>query len=186
MIAGPSLADPNFRRTVVLLCDHGDEGSMGLVVNRPINAPLAKVFPNLAKLAATTPGLESGAQLGYIYCGGPVATGQLLALRSGSSAKEDDRLVLAQTYLVADVGAALQDLEDGAVSPQEFRFFLGYAGWGRGQLEQELTEDSWITRGGESQLVFSARSDTVWSEALRELGGIYRFYAELPHDPSMN
>ncbi|MFN0057829.1 MAG: YqgE/AlgH family protein [Planctomycetota bacterium] len=185
LIAGPGLVDPNFRRAVVLVCEHSEEGSMGLVLNRPLNAPLAKVFPQLAKLASAD-SAAAEETLGNLHCGGPVENGRLLVLSTGAQVGEDDRRVLEGIYLVADVGAVLSDLAAGIVVPSAYRFFLGYSGWGEGQLDQELAEESWITRVGQDKLIFATRPDAIWSEALRALGGVYRFYAEMPHDPSMN
>lgn len=183
LIAGPRLVDPNFRRTVVLLCEHNDEGSLGLVLNRPIDAPLGKVFPQFASIARDP---------GYVYCGGPVDNTRMLALQrlceddAGIESWRADPSDQVHVRLVADVEGALTAIEEGTSDPGQFRFYLGYAGWGPGQLDQELGEDSWVVRPADVELVFHDHPERTWSSALQQLGGVYRLYAQMPLDPGLN
>ena len=178
LIASPGLLDPNFRRSVVLLCDHGPESSMGLVVNRPMQVSAAKFLPQLENLPARDSTL--------VHCGGPVETHRLLVLRHGPTDGELFHEVLSNVSLVSDIDTALGDESERQSAIPDYRFFLGYAGWGERQLAQELEEQAWIVRSASASLIFDTPPAQMWSEALRELGGIYQLYAEMPIDPSMN
>lgn len=177
LIAAPTLADPNFKRSVVLLCEHNDEGSLGLVVNRPLSRTLTDVMPELFG--------ESDQRFGELFNGGPVETGRMLALcrtdEPGSGYPVIDGL-----ELVGAMEEALSGLAEGIRDAGEFRFFLGYSGWGPGQLENEIEEGSWILRPGTVSLAFETPPAQIWAESLRELGGVHRLIAEMPDDSSIN
>ncbi|MEE8141881.1 MAG: YqgE/AlgH family protein [Planctomycetota bacterium] len=175
LIAGPTLTDPNFQRTVVLLCDHGPEGSLGLVVNRPMRAPLGKIFPDLASFTE---------KLGMMNYGGPVESNRIMALCCNGTG--DEAQVFDRVHLVADVEAAVQRLADGIASPEEYRFFLGYAGWGKGQLQSEMNLNAWIARPASQKLIFDIQPKHIWPQALREIGGTNALFAEMPADPTQN
>ncbi|MGE3166340.1 MAG: YqgE/AlgH family protein [Planctomycetota bacterium] len=176
LIAGPGLQDPNFCRAVVLLCDHNEDGSLGLIVNRPLRTRLAEVFPELS----------GESQLGYLHSGGPVETQRVMALRRSGQGHETDHNVVEQLKLVVAVDELVTELTLDSGSFHDVRFFVGYAGWGRGQLANELKEGAWITRPATSALVFDVPPAQIWSRALRELGGYYALLAEMPLDPDLN
>ncbi|MCA8960909.1 MAG: YqgE/AlgH family protein [Planctomycetes bacterium] len=182
LLAAPSLSDPNFRRSVVLICEHSDQGSMGLVVNRPLDASLAQLFAEIVDDGGVLP-----EKAGQVFCGGPVEQNRLMALRAvDGDATGADHRVIDGVVLVDDIRAAVDAIARGEDEATSYRFLLGYAGWGAGQLDGELQEDSWIVRPATRELVFDVRSDAMWPNALRELGGVYRLYAEMPSDPTVN
>src|SRR3990172_1050453 len=182
LIAAPSLYDPNFRQTVVLLCEHNDKGSMGLVINRPTELVLTEALRQIA-----LPDRDD-----VIYRGGPVQPDHLLILiRSDQSPSSHH--VFGAVYLGADVPtlqvlAAQNRGDDAPPAPADtaFRGYAGYAGWGAGQLDAELATDSWITMPADSKWIFDADPRTVWPELMRALGPRYAFYAEMPRDPNLN
>ena len=182
LIAAPSLYDPNFRQTVVLLCEHNDKGSMGLVINRPTELVLTEALRQLA-----LPDRDD-----VIYRGGPVQPDHLLILiRSDQSPSSHH--VFGAVYLGADVPtlqvlAARNTGDDAPAAPADavFRGYAGYAGWGAGQLDAELATDSWITMPADSKWIFDADPRTVWPELMRALGPRYAFYADMPRDPNLN
>lgn len=174
LIAGPGLLDPNFRRSVVLICEHSAEGSLGLVINRPLRTPVSQVFPEV----------DEGD--GVMHAGGPVDTNRVLALRRGGDVQETDQGVFESVRLVVALDDAIENVRGSARSLDDFRFFVGYAGWGAGQLEDELREGAWITGPANEGLVFSVPPQQIWGEALRNLGGDYSVLAEMPLDPNMN
>jgi putative transcriptional regulator len=172
LIASPSLLDPNFRRTVVLVTEHTDDGAAGLVLNRPSPVEVADVVPVLEPL------VEDGEQ---VWVGGPV--------------QPDAVLVLGEFVDPADAAVPLFDglgfpsLEEPAgVVPATTRrrVFAGYAGWGAGQLEGELERDDWILEPALPDDAFTEEPDELWRDVLRRKGGVYELVARMPDDPSLN
>ena len=174
LIAGPGLQDPNFRRSVVLICEHGVEGSLGLVLNRPLRTPVSQVFPEVEQ------------EQSLMHAGGPVDTNRVMALRRGGLPHESDQEVFESVRLVVSLESALESVTGSREAMDDFRFFVGYSGWGAGQLEDELREGAWITAPADEGLIFSVPPGQVWREALRALGGDYSILAEMPLDPNMN
>lgn len=203
LIAGPGLTDPNFQRSVVLLCDHNDEGSLGLVINRPLRTPLRDVFPELLGESAAAESLLSDADLlpdvdpgadtesdaalgGYIFAGGPVETNRVMAIRQSGTGHDSDHVLFDEASLVVAVDDLVSEMLASSSTGEGFRFFVGYAGWGKDQLAGELEEGAWITRPATNSIVFEIPPAKVWSEALRELGGEFKMLAEMPLDPELN
>jgi putative transcriptional regulator len=156
LVAARGLVDPNFRETVILLVEHNDEGSMGLVINRRSDVPLARIFPNL-KSTAGEPSL--------IYVGGPVSPDGVLALVRSEAPKADTRRVVDDVYLIASPEGLDEQLAAGT-DRSRFRVYLGYAGWGPGQLERETTQGAWHVFRGEPAVVFDADAETVWERQI--------------------
>jgi putative transcriptional regulator len=172
LIASPSLVDPNFRRTVVLITVHGDEGAMGIVLNRPAPAAVAEAVPHLEHLVA-----EGDA----VFVGGPVQPEAVTAL---AEVEDTEALALPVFDAVGFLPAEL-DAEAGATT-RRARVFAGYAGWGDGQLEAELGEAAWIVEPARPDDVFSERPEELWADVLRRKGGEFRLLATMPEDPSLN
>ena len=172
LIASPALFDPNFRRAVILVTEHTDEGAMGLVLNRPSEAAVADAVPPLEDL------VDAGA---CVSVGGPVQPSAVVVLAEFDDVEESAALV------VEDVGVVRADVEPGAlpVSTRRARVFAGYAGWGEGQLEEELEQESWILERAVPEDVFADEAD-LWSSVLRRKGGPYAVVASMPPDPSLN
>ncbi|MGI8973572.1 MAG: YqgE/AlgH family protein [Gaiella sp.] len=171
LVAGPGLDDPNFRRTVVLVGEHGDEGAMGLVLNRPTPMSVGEAVPPLAVLGD-----------GVVHVGGPVQPQAIVVLGDFSEPERAGALVFGT------IGFLPGELED----PDEVgelrraRVFAGYAGWAAGQLELELEEDAWITEPARPEDVFADDTEGLWSAVLRRKGGAFAVLAMLPVDPRVN
>lgn len=166
LIASPTLPDP-FARTVVLVVEHGDEGAMGVVLNRPSEHRVADVVPPLALLAGEDD---------LVYAGGPVGAGAIVAL--GEFADRAD----AAAILVGDLG--LLDPDTESPSLRRLRVYAGYAGWAPAQLESELEREGWIVEPAHPDDPF--RADDLWEVALTRKGGSYALVARMPPDPSLN
>ena len=172
LIASPSLLDPNFRRTVVLVTEHGDEGAAGLVLNRPSEAPVAELVPQLEPL------VDDGEQ---VFVGGPVQPNAVLVL--GEFVDPDD----AAVPLFGSLGFPALDEPDEVVPvTTRRRVFAGYAGWGAGQLEDELAREDWILEPAQPDDAFTDAPQELWADVLRRKGGIYELVARMPEDPSVN
>jgi putative transcriptional regulator len=166
LIASPSLPDW-FRRTVILMVEHVDEGAFGLVLNRPSQSTVVEAVPALADVA--DPGE-------LVHIGGPVQPDGVVALGEFPDPDQSPKLVLG------DVG--LVDLEHPPAQLGRIRLFAGHAGWGEGQLDGELEAEAWIVAEPEPGDPFS--DGDLWAEALRRQGGQYELLARMPADPSVN
>jgi putative transcriptional regulator len=159
LVASPNLADPNFRQTVILICEHGPDGTLGVVVNRPTNLLLSEVLPTVAVLKGTTY---------FLYSGGPVQPGGILILFRVTREPTRTRRVMEGVYLGADLNA----LDRVITRPQPtetFRAFAGYAGWAPGQLEFEMTMGSWATVRADSASIFDKDPADLWSDLVEVL-----------------
>jgi putative transcriptional regulator len=172
LVASPGLLDPNFRRTVVLVVAHDDEGAVGIVLNRRSETEVVEAVPELADIAGAD---------GLVSVGGPVQGEAVLVLAEWDDAEEAGSIVFGDVGLM---GAAAE-LERVAASTRRVRIFAGYAGWTSGQLEAEVAEPSWILEEADAEDVFGDDAD-LWSNVLRRKGGAFKLIATMPEDPSLN
>src|SRR5215217_5506889 len=153
LVAAPSLRDPNFRQSVVLLCEHGPEGALGVVVNRPIAMSISEALPQV-------PILEGSGHV--LYAGGPVQTNQVMLLYRGDQPPENSHHVFDGVCLGGDMGM-VERILTAAGTTELFRAYLGYSGWGPGQLENEMKTGSWNTlpASGEKSCLLWAKSTAL-------------------------
>jgi putative transcriptional regulator len=172
LIASPGLLDPNFKRTVILITEHNEEGAAGLVLNRPTDAEVSELVPVLEPL------VDDGE---HVWLGGPVQPNGVLVL--GEFADPDD----AAVPLFGSLGfPSLDDPDEVVPLTTRRRIFAGYAGWGSGQLEDELAREDWILEEASNDDAFTEAPDELWADVLRRKGGIYELVARMPEDPSVN
>jgi len=182
LVASPTLQDPNFARTVVLICEHSDQGSMGLVINRPSEVGLKEALAGVAP-----PPLPEA----RLFLGGPVQRQALLVLHRIAAAVAGAQDVVDGISIGGDMQQLLAALTEltaipATTPPAEIRFYAGYAGWGAGQLDAELESGSWITCPGTAAHVFTADCELLWERVLRELGPEYARLTTVPPDPRVN
>lgn len=175
LVAMPNLLDPNFRQTIVLLCEHGQEGSMGIVVNRPTTVPLTTVLPGEEALRGRPD---------RIFSGGPVQRNALMVLYQGLPSPRAIS-VLGDLHLSGDP-ELISDPERFLCSEERIRFYLGYAGWSPGQLQMELEAGGWNAVPGDSGIVFQSDPVRLWPRMMQDLGGEFSVYAQMPPDPGLN
>ncbi len=175
LVAAPTLVDPNFFRTVVLVLEHGGEGALGVVLNRPSETDLAGALPQWAHLVGSPP---------VVFVGGPVAPGAAICLARRTPAEEGG----GWKPVVGPVGMLDLNLDPDDVVPRvdEIRVFAGYAGWGPGQLEGEIDGGGWIVVDAWPGDALSERPDGLWSDVLRRQGGKLGLLANYPVDPALN
>jgi putative transcriptional regulator len=176
LVATPPLVDPNFDRSVVLLLEHGPNGAVGLVLNRPTGTPVAAALPGWEQLTADP---------GTLFVGGPVAEDAAIALgvaRGAGHAAE-----AGWTEIVGNVGTIdlHRDPDDVVADISSVRIFAGYAGWGPGQLESELDANAWIVVAAHPDDAFGDPDD-LWRRVLLRQGGTTAWLANAPFDPSVN
>ncbi len=172
LIAGPTLLDPNFHRTVVLMVEHSPEGALGLVLNRPSESNVREVVSELEEvLTADSP----------VFVGGPVQPGGLIVL---ARFPEPEAAALVS---FADVGILQADVPlDDPPDLLAARAFAGHAGWGPGQLDDELERGDWILEPATVDDAFTEDPHELWSAVLTRKGGSYALVARMPPDPSVN
>jgi putative transcriptional regulator len=174
LVATPELVDPNFARAVVLVLEHGPDGALGLVLNRPTDTTIAAALPSWAEHAAAP---------GVVFVGGPVQPDGAIGL-ARHGAGEPDGLV----PLFGGIGTVDLERDPASVRPaiDALRVYVGYSGWGPGQLDGELAADGWYVVEVESDDPWSTRPDRLWREVLRRQRGPLRLVAGYPDDPSLN
>ena len=173
LIASPSILDPNFRRTVVFVTAHTDEGAVGVIVNRCSDATVREAVPQLAPVAD----LDDP-----VFVGGPVNPEGVAVLAEFDD--PDD----AGVAVVDGVGfMALEEALEVEPPPvQRTRVFAGVAGWGPDQLDDEFEREDWIIVPADSNDIFTEDPEGLWSALLRRMGGQYELLARMPIDPSLN
>ncbi len=172
LISSGGLHDPNFRHTVVLVGEHNADGALGVVLNRALNITVEQAIPPLNDLVPPDEPL---------FQGGPVQTdGPVLLAELAHPDLVDIRAFGSVGFLVGEVSADLRP------SILRARVFLGYSGWGPGQLEAEMAVDTWIIEPAQVDDVFTDAPDLLWSRVLERKGPEYRRMSRMPYDPSMN
>jgi len=152
LVAARNLPDPHFGGSVVLLAEYGKEGAMGLIINVPTEVPVSRVLGDMK---------GAGGRSEAVYFGGPVATTGVVALVRTRTASPDSRRVIDDVHMITD-RAALESALASRAKPSELRVYLGYAGWGAGQLETEMARGAWHVLPAEAELVFDPEPDSVW------------------------
>jgi putative transcriptional regulator len=173
LLASPTLHDPNFARTVVLIGVHSDEGAMGVVLNRPSDMSVSEAAPQLDVAVE-----ESD----RVYVGGPVQPSSIVFLAEFLDPTPAGLLVIGRIGFPA----ADAEIEEISRATDRVRVFAGFAGWGEGQLEAEIAEGDWIAQAALPEDVFTDIPEQLWSSVLARKGGSYALIARMPPDPSVN
>lgn len=174
LIAEPFLKDPNFCRSVVLVCEHKKEGSFGFVLTSPCRHTLEELVPELE-------GMDYP-----VYDGGPVQRDTLHFIHQYPHYIPGAYELRDGIFWGGDFELAVRLLKEKKIDPRKIRFFIGYSGWTEGQLEEELNEKSWLVSPASKRLVFNENKDETWRNSLREMGGEYEMLINFPLDPTMN
>lgn len=174
LVSEPYLPDPNFERTIILLCEHNEDGSFGFVLNKPSLARISDVMEDIQ--AFDLP----------VFVGGPVQQDTLHYIHRCASL-EDSILIADDVYWGGNFESLLLKIDTHQIVPEDIKFFLGYSGWSAGQLDEELEADSWIVSDKfNGELIFETNPDVMWQQALKLMGGRYSIYSNYPVDPRMN
>lgn len=174
LISEPFLDDPNFERTVVFVCEHNDDGTFGLVLNKPVDQIL---------LQDVVEGVEN--EKIEVYLGGPVEQDVLQFLHSIESLPGSIR-VSDDLFLGGDFEMLKLLINNKNIGVDDIKFFIGYSGWGEGQLEDELKEGVWIVTPIGTNDVLKTEAKVLWSSVLKRMGGKYKVISNFPTDPRLN
>lgn len=170
LVATPTLTDDNFAHSVVVVLEHGGEGTVGVIVNRPSDVALAAALPGWQALAAEPT---------LVFVGGPVQRDAIMGLARTYGSGESELEIMPGLGIV-DLGEDPTLIEAPLAG---VRVFAGYAGWSAGQLESEIAAGGWFVVDGRPDDVFSDDPDTLWERVLRRQGGVFR---TIPADPTEN
>lgn len=165
LIAMPSLADGNFEKSVSLMCEHGDDGALGLVINRPTDLQLGAMLEHLEiDCSGLTPQRRDSA----VFWGGPVQMDRGFVLHTPLGEWESSIRISEELGVTTsrDILAAIGKGQ----GPEQYLVTLGYAGWDAGQLDQEIMENSWLTAPADLRIIFDTQVQDRWSAATRLLG----------------
>jgi putative transcriptional regulator len=173
LLASPTLRDPNFRRAVILVGAHSQEGAMGVVLNQPSEVTIAEAVPALELVL----GEEQA-----VYVGGPVQPNSIVFLAEFLDPDASAMLVLGRIGFPSPD----TDIDELTQLTERKRVFAGYAGWSAGQLDAEIKQGDWILHPAIPEDVFTEMPEDLWSVVLTRKGGRYALIARMPTDPSVN
>lgn len=174
LIAEPSiLNDSSFNRSVILLTEHNENGSIGFIFNKPAPYTLNDLIPDINSSLK-------------IYFGGPVSEDNLYFVHKVPELIPDSIEIGNGIYWGGDFDTVQDLLKDDILSKHDIRFFLGYSGWSEQQLEDELSITSWLVIENKFQNLFSIGHNNFWKNELIKYGGIYKIWANAPKNPSLN
>jgi putative transcriptional regulator len=174
LISEPFLNDPNFKRTIILLSEHSEEGSVGFVLNKPTDFRIHEVIEDFPEFDA------------IVYYGGPVQLNTLQFIYKGDGIIDGSLEITPDLYWGGSFDILKTLIAAKAVDPKDFRFFLGYSGWVDGQIDDEIKMNSWIVADTTIENIFSDEPDKLWRETLRSMGKKYALLASFPENPSVN
>jgi putative transcriptional regulator len=163
LVAMPGLLDPNFSHTIIYVCEHSDEGAMGLIINHPLDIPISQIFDQFD--------LESAAQTGddSLLSGGPVQVDRGFVLHRPSDRQWESTLPISNDISLTASSDIISDIANEQ-GPNDLIITLGYTGWGPGQLEQELADNAWLTVPGDADIVFDVPFHKRASAAAAKIG----------------
>lgn len=174
LVAEPFMIDPYFRRAVVLLCEHNEEGSVGFILNKKTEMKVTDLIPTFPEFDAE------------IFYGGPVQTDTLHYVHNVGTMLEDSIKLTDGVYWGGDFESLQFLITSGLIEPHNIRFFVGYSGWSAGQLDEEMETGSWVTADMHANYLFKTKPDGLWSEVMYNKGNRFEIIADIPEHVSLN
>jgi putative transcriptional regulator len=176
LIAEPAIiGDMSFNRSIVLLADHTEEGSIGFILNKPLNYNINDLVP------------EIGASTFKVYNGGPVEQDNLYFIHKVPKLIPDSIEISLGIFWGGDFSKVAELIAKGDIKETDIRFFLGYSGWGNNQLETELKSNSWVvTDNIYKKNIIEKNYESFWKEKMLEFGGEYSIWSNAPENPNYN
>jgi len=173
LVSQPSLSDRFFSRAVVMLAEHGPDGSFGFIVNKPANIKLSKVTSEFGEFDTD------------LYLGGPVHVNSLFYVHTKGDLIQDSLKIIDGVYWGGDLSEIRRLISSGKITEKDIRFYAGYSGWQPKQLDREMKENSWIVLDGQNRYVFGSRPSHLWKKIVLTLGDEYTPWVSFPPDPNM-
>lgn len=174
LIAEPFLSGNYFSRSVVLLAAYGEKGAVGFILNKKVEFPINKAFPDFPDFETT------------VNLGGPVSTDSIYFIHKLGDKIPGSIHVIGDIYWGGDFEIIKREIRLGKITNKEIRFFLGYSGWDAGQLEDEIKEDSWLVTDVEQEAVMMNLEEDAWFDFVKKAGARYTVWKNFPENPSFN
>ena len=174
LISEPFIFDPHFKRTVILLVEHNANGSVGFILNRPINIKVNEIVEDFPTFDAE------------VFLGGPVNQNNLFFFHTMGEAIEGSSEIIPGLFLGGNFSQVKELIITGKMQPHDIRFFAGYSGWEKNQLKKELKEKSWIVTKATLEQALYGRTKEFWHETLKKMGSKFAIMSNFPEDPTMN
>ena len=174
LVAEPFMLDSNFRRSAVLLCEHGEDGSLGFILNKRLDMRVDELISDFPKFEAK------------VFYGGPVETDTIHYLHNVGELLDDSQKIADGIWWGGSFEKLKFLISSHLISPTNIRFYVGYSGWSEGQLADEMVWGSWITADAHPNYIFKSKPDALWSQILTHLGDSWSVIATLPEHNSWN
>ncbi len=172
-IAEPFLPGSYFNRSIIFLVNHSSDGSVGFILNKPVDFPIPEFYNEFPDY--TDP----------IFVGGPVDIESLYFIHRYGQLIDDSVHIMGDLYWGGNFNQLKDLINKGKIDPNHVRFFLGYSGWDKGQLKEEIDEDSWLVADIPPAFVMGDTTE-LWKEMVKKIGGIYSLWENYPENPTLN
>ena len=174
LLSEPFMNDYYFRRSVILIIDHNEEGSLGVIFNKRLAIPFNEIVQGFPEFKAD------------VYLGGPVETDRIFFIHTLEEMIPDSHKICGGLYWSGNVSVLKTMIKLDLIKPHEVRFFVGYAGWEGGQLVNELKANTWLVGRFDSKVLLHAKPSKMWSGFVNQMGQRYSLWNKFPVDPSSN
>ncbi|MCC7246631.1 MAG: YqgE/AlgH family protein [Saprospiraceae bacterium] len=174
LLAEPFMQDPYFQRAVILLCEHWEHGSLGFIINKPLEMKLSDLLADLS---------DADFEVSY---GGPVHTDTLHYLHDLGDIIDDSVKVADGIWMGGDFEQVKALIRNELITPDRIRFFIGYSGWSGGQLNEEIEVRSWVTAAMHPNYLFKSPSSDLWKQVMYNKGDVYEIIADIPEGLNWN
>ena len=174
LVSDPFLKDPNFLRSVILICEYNADGSFGFVLNKHYDKNLNELIPDIGNIHFP------------VFQGGPVQLDTLHFLHTCPDLIDGGINVTENIYWGGNFEQVVDAIKSKKITPRNIRFYIGYSGWEQGQLDAEIDEKTWILHEAERKFVFHLNVDMLWKDILNDMGGDFKMMVNFPLDPQLN
>lgn len=174
LIAEPFMNDFYFRRSVILIIDHNEEGSLGVIINKRLTIPFNEIVQGFPEFKAD------------VYLGGPVETDRIFFIHTVGEMIPDSHKISDGLYWSGNINVLKSMIKMDLIKPHEVRFYVGYAGWDGGQLRNELKANTWLVGKFSSKHLLTTMPGKMWKSFVRQMGKRYMLWDKFPVNPSEN
>jgi putative transcriptional regulator len=174
LISEPFLMDNYFKRSIVLLTEHTEEGSVGFVLNKPVNMKVNEIMADFPAIDA------------IVSLGGPVQTNTLHYIHTLGDIIPNSMKIIENVFWGGEFEVIKRLLESGSLNNENIRFFLGYSGWQSSQLDDELADNAWVVAEISPEEIMTPMNKHFWNKTLHRLGKKYQMWSNFPENPQMN
>ncbi|MEQ8908792.1 MAG: YqgE/AlgH family protein [Vicingaceae bacterium] len=174
LVSEPFMDDPYFKRSVVFLTEHNDEGTVGFILNQPLDIKLSDILVDFPDFDAN------------VFLGGPVQPQNLFYLHRKGELIPESVKVNEDIYWNGNFESLKAMIQQGEIDPLEIKFFLGYSGWDRDQLRDELSGDSWFVQESNSEIILDSSEADLWKKVMQQAENDIALMANFPENPNLN